>query len=279
MEQTIKLFKSYFGRPGLPGPVVDTSRSDAASESDSGDISTIYLRTGHIVAALVVSMLMLLVANFAVLVADHLTNYSSVVISKLIKAVSVDEELNVPSYFGTLILVVSSALLALISFLKITRREPYAFHWTVLAAGFLFMSFDEMASVHEKLIGPMRTLMGGENLGVFHFGWVVPAILLVFMLAVGFLRFWWNLPKRTRTLTFIAGTFYLGGAVGMELVGGKYADLYGNEGLLYKTIASVEETFEMIGVIVFIKALLEYISINYRGLRIGFFSSDRKLTA
>jgi hypothetical protein len=51
----------------------------------------------------------------------------------------------------------------------------------------------------------------------------------------------------------------VGGALGMEMVCGYYADAVGQRNLIYGLLASVEEILEMVGVIVFIYALLSYI--------------------
>jgi hypothetical protein len=65
----------------------------------------------------------------------------------------------------------------------------------------------------------------------------------------------------------IAAALYIGGAVGLELVGGRYAEMHGLKNLTYSMIATAEETLEMAGVIVFIYALLRYIADNYIEVR------------
>ena len=47
-----------------------------------------------------------------------------------------------------------------------------------------------------------------------------------------------------------------GGAIGVELIGGRYLELHGVENLTYAMITTVEESLEMAGVIIFIWALL-----------------------
>jgi hypothetical protein len=64
-----------------------------------------------------------------------------------------------------------------------------------------------------------------------------------------------------------AATLFLGGALGVELVGSRYAEFHGGENLTYNIIATVEESLEMAGVIVFIYALLKYIADNYEEVR------------
>jgi len=51
----------------------------------------------------------------------------------------------------------------------------------------------------------------------------------------------------------------VGGALGMEMVGGYYADAVTQRNLTYGLMVCVEEILEMVGVIVFIYALVSYI--------------------
>jgi len=76
---------------------------------------------------------------------------------------------------------------------------------------------------------------------------------------LAYLKFLLHLPRKTRDLFLLAGSIYVGGALGMEMVCGYYADAVGQRNLIYGLMASVEEILEMVGVIVFIYALLSYI--------------------
>ena len=52
---------------------------------------------------------------------------------------------------------------------------------------------------------------------------------------------------------------YIGGALGMEMVGSYYAELEGQQHLTYALLTSLEEAMEMMGTVVFIYGLLFYI--------------------
>ena len=54
----------------------------------------------------------------------------------------------------------------------------------------------------------------------------------------------------------MAGGVYVGGALGMELVGGYYASGYGTQNLTYPYLATAEEVLEMIGATFFLRALM-----------------------
>ena len=179
----------------------------------------------------------------------------------------VSAEQSVPTLFSVLILFSAAFLLTVIAVLKKKEEDPDLSKWAILAFGFLFMTVDEACSIHEKLVMPVRKLLGGGHLGIFHFAWVIPGIALVFVLSVFFLRFLLRLPAKTRLTFMVAATLYIGGAVGFELIGGWYVESYGNRNLTNSMLATIEESLEMAGVIVFIYALLKYIADNYKEVR------------
>ncbi len=72
-------------------------------------------------------------------------------------------------------------------------------------------------------------------------------------------------------LFLIAGATYLGGVLGMELVGSSYIFNYGPS-LSYGIVATIEEVLEMLGIIVFIYALLDYLETHVESMLIRFVS-------
>lgn len=188
----------------------------------------------------------------------------------LVSLFYVDAEQNIPTLFSVLLLFCAALLLTVITVLKKKQKDPDVSRWTILAFGFLLMAVDEALSIHEKLVTPVRGLLGDGPLGIFYFAWVIPGIAVVLVLTLFFLRFLLRLPAKTRFTFIVAGTLFIGGALGLELVGGRYAELHGQENLTYSMIATVEESLEMAGVIVFIYALLKYIADNYEEVRFRF---------
>jgi hypothetical protein len=188
----------------------------------------------------------------------------------LVSLFYVDHEQNVPTYFSVLLMLFAALLLAVILALDEKRTIPRASRWAILSFGFLCMAFDEAFQVHESLDSPVRRLLGDGHLGVFHFAWVVPGIALVLVLGLFFLRFLLDLPAAVRLRFSMAATLYIGGAIGVELIGGRYAELHGKRNWSYSMIATVEESLEMAGLIVFIWALLKYLADHYNEVRFRF---------
>ncbi len=214
--------------------------------------------------------IILIFASSAAMLTDYLTGHSSVLIRKLVKFFYIDLELNAPAFFSMLLLLFAALLLAVIALLKSKQNASYKLQWAILSFGFLVMAFDETVAVHERLIEPMRAILGEANLGVLYYAWVVPAIVLVLFLALFFVKFWLRLPAKTRLYFLIAASLYIGAAIGLELAEGKHSEIYGMENLTYITLATVEEGLEMAGIIVFIWALLGYIADTYKEVQLRF---------
>jgi len=207
--------------------------------------------------------------------ADFYSGHSNVVLDKLSKLFYVELENNAPSYFSMFDLLFASTILAMITVLKRKQKDSYATQWAILSLGFLYLSFDEVCAIHEKIIYPMRSLLGEKHFGFLYFAWVVPAIILVFLLLLYFLKFLRSLPRKTMLAFLIAGVIYVGGAVGFEMLDGYWTEMQGTnvdgkDNLGYIILTTVEETLEMAGIILFIRALLIYISDTFKEVRLQF---------
>ena len=177
-----------------------------------------------------------------------------------------DAEANVPTWFSSLLLLLAAALLAAMARAKHVRRDPFTPLWIALAMVFAGLSVDEFASVHELLD---RVLRGERSThGIFYFAWVIPAIVGLLVLGLFYRRLLLSLPGHTRRLFVLAAAIYVGGALGVAMLGGFVADAYGEENLTYALIAAAEEALEMAGVVVFIRALLLYLAAEVGPLEI-----------
>lgn len=164
---------------------------------------------------------------------------------------------NISTYFATILLLLAALLLGLISRYVWQRKAPYRWHWTVLALVFVYLSVDEFAMIHENLNQPMETLV--ETEGVFYYPWVIPAMGVVALLGLAYARFFWHLSRRWKLLFALSGVMYVTGAVGVEMLGARFLSIHGDPTFTYELLVTAEEVLEMMGVTVFIYALLEYI--------------------
>ena len=86
--------------------------------------------------------------------------------------------------------------------------------------------------------------------------WVIPYGFAVLVLAAVYLRFLVRLSRTTRYYFILAALLFLGGAIGVEMLSAWEKDL-NDYTILYYVLYSLEEFLEMIGVAVFIYALLK----------------------
>ena len=117
---------------------------------------------------------------------------------------------------------------------------------------------------------PRLDLLGAG--GALYFTWVIPGMIFVAAVAIGFLSFLIQLPARTRNLFLAAGTVFVGGAIGVEMLSAIEADAHTQYSLSYALIITLEETMEMLGIVLFIYALSDYISRHIGELRVQFAS-------
>lgn len=174
----------------------------------------------------------------------------------LVRLVDLDKERNIPAYYSALSLLFAGLVLGYISGVKRRGQEEYKL-WLALAVIFVFLSVDEAVSFHELLSGPVRSLLNLD--GVFYLAWVVPYGLFAVVLFVFYIRFLLQLPRQTMFAFILSGFIYISGAVGFELLGSSYYEMSNVHDTSYFLISTVEELLEMIGVAIFIYALLSYI--------------------
>ena len=186
----------------------------------------------------------------------------------LYRLVNLDGEANLPALFSTLLLLGCGAILALIGRHCREHGLRFSARWLLLAAIFVFLGVDEMVSIHEKIGALITRVVQTE--GMFRFAWVLPYGLFVIVMAAAYLPFLIGLPRRWAVRFIIAGSIYVLGALGMELIGAYLFDTYGQGAMGYTVVLTIEETLEMTGLIVFIAALMSYARSHGITCMIGF---------
>ncbi|MZH01943.1 MAG: hypothetical protein F3745_00660 [Nitrospinae bacterium] len=186
-----------------------------------------------------------------------------------------DLEQNVPTWFSSFLILLSSMLLAVICLTLQSNADRTCFYWGSLAVLFLFLSIDEAAGVHELLMSPVRNYFNTS--GFFYFAWVIPAMLVVLACAIIYLRFLLSLPRDIMLRMILAAFIYVSGAIGMEMVSGAVrsynGETEGTRSLTYEMVVILEESLEMIGMAFFIYTLLIYLASQKSGVSIA---ADRR---
>ncbi|MDJ1505969.1 hypothetical protein [Xanthocytophaga agilis] len=176
--------------------------------------------------------------------------------SKVYQKFDLDGERNIPSFFSMLLLMTTAVILYMISSIKRKFQLTFRNHWLGLSLIFLFLSMDELISLHEILIDVVRYIAGSST-GIFFLGWVIPMGFIVICIGFTYLKFLIRLPLRTRLFFIVSACVYLSGTIGMETVGSYYYQVHA-EGIGMQLCMTIEESLEMIGIILFIYTLLEY---------------------
>jgi hypothetical protein len=175
----------------------------------------------------------------------------------LVPLFSLDGEGNIPAWFSAALLFVSAQLLFLTGTAERRAGNPWM-GWMGLAFIFAFLAVDELSAFHEKIGWAVGDRVGAEGL-LHEYFWVVVYGPIVAALGVVYLRFLGRLPGRVRWLMLLSAALYVGGAVGVEVVGSPF---WNDDPELrrwpYLALVGVEEMLEMFGISVFIRAILTY---------------------
>jgi len=217
-----------------------------------------------VLISILIFIIFLLIANLAGVVSTYYFKHDSVY--GLVPLFNFTLENNIPTLYSSVALIMSSFLLAVIAIGHIRQNEPYI-AWFGLSIIFLFLSVDETASIHEKLIDPVRDSL--DLSGLLYYSWVIPYDIALIALVVLYTRFLLRLGKNIRILFIVSGAIFITGAIGLELLGGLQHDLHGVYNIKYQLISTCEELFEMLGVMIFIYALLSYIEQKFGKLTIS----------
>lgn len=164
-----------------------------------------------------------------------------------------DTEEGFGTWFSAVLLLIAGRLLWLQRGALRQRGERRVLGWTVLAVGFHVLSVDEVAGVHEYLNHMLKSHDAGIR-------WTAIGGPLAAVVGLAFVPWLLRLPARTRALFIVGGVLYLGGAVLVE----RWTDVYEDWGKLntyeYHLWIALEEGLEMVGVIVFLRGLLEHMA-------------------
>lgn len=179
----------------------------------------------------------------------------------IVKLFSLDNEFNVPTWYQAITILICSLLTGVLYLLSKSKDEPFKYHWLGLSIIFFYIASDEMLVLHEQIISPLRKLLGTG--GFLYYAWIIPAIIFGIIFLIAYAKFLISLPREFRNRFIVAGVIYVIGAAGLEAIGGEIFTDFGSNTLFYALLTNVEEVLEMIGILLFIYALLRYFQFKY----------------
>lgn len=208
-----------------------------------------------LVKVMAFSIAALVLLSAAGQVAKHYFGYPTVF--GLVDYFDLNMESNPATWYQTIALLLVGALAAAVAVQEKARLGGYWRHWAGIAFLFVFLSADEGAMIHEATIRPLQRLIAIES-GMWSPTWVIPALVGVAIVTVLYVPFFFaHLTLREKLLTLAAGSLFVGGAVGMEMATAGIAFREGydpahRDRLVHVIMAHIEETMEMVAVIMFV---------------------------
>ncbi|HZV99750.1 MAG TPA: hypothetical protein VFF74_12245 [Methylophilaceae bacterium] len=225
----------------------------------------IRLRTNQLMRTFCCLALFFVFAHVLTLVARYHFGFGK--LGGLIPLFDLDHERNLPTCFSTFLAVFCSALLALIAKCREQASQPWLL-WAMLALAFFFIGLDDIAELHEHLSTPLRRIL--HTGGLFYYAWIIPYGAAALILAVSYYRFVFEMPPRIRNLMITSAIVFMSGALGLEMLGAWYFEMARIENTLsYGIITMIEESMEMLGLIIFLYSLLIYIETVQKNIYIN----------
>jgi hypothetical protein len=146
--------------------------------------------------------------------------------------------LSIPGWYSSVTYFICALLTVAISIGKQQSGDRYVWQWRGLGILFLFISMDKISSFHELLYIPSR----------------IPFVVAFLILYV---RFFLDLPRKTRILFALGAGFYLVAAFAIDFIGVEILQV-SSESFIYAMFQTGNQLFKMLGTITFIYALLSY---------------------
>ena len=167
-------------------------------------------------------------------------------------AFDLNEEGTISAWYSSMLLLLASAILGVIAWAR--RGERFGRHWGWLSGIFLYLSLDEALAIHED--ADLAQAVLDKSHFIYGDAWVFVGAAFAAIVAFSFRKFLLALPRQIRNGMLRAGAIYVGGAVGLEVVGSYFDSLWGKETLVRVVVITLEEGLEMLGVILFLYTLL-----------------------
>lgn len=201
----------------------------------------------------------LFLAHLCALYLDFRTPVKSHAVKAFDHFFNVNEEANFPTFFSVFLLLFAAGILYFLYKTTSNENKKDKKFWFSLSLIFVYLCFDEAAQIHERLTLISRNYIKNDLSGYLHWTWVIPYTVLTVIVGLYFLKFVLRLPKKTRNLFFIAAFIYVFGAVALEMIEGHCGVVFGPNHYSLIVCYTAQEIMEMVGITIFIYALLDYI--------------------
>lgn len=240
-------------------PELDSSAGESHRQSSSGSDDIVRIRIRHV--AVIVVLASIAIIGMGIFAEFFVATVGTDTFLQDLRHFRLDAEVTIPAWYSSALMLLCSMQLLIIARLVYLKGQNFTWHWAALGVIFGYMSADESSGIHEVLIDPIR--QGFDLHGALHFSWVIPGSIVVLLLGLMYVKFLMSLPKPSAVRFLIAGSIYVGGALGMEMVGGYQIDYFGRSSLRYIAAMITEESLEIIGLTIFVLALMRHLTTNF----------------
>ena len=228
-------------RPTSRSPFIGDERSPySASGSPS-------LFAAHLIAGLV----------------HHFSNADSA--GGLVDAFDMNLENSVTTWSAALILAAAAGLCGLTAWASRRSNDDSWRKWMFIAGIITVLSIEEVADLHGYWGTRLQDQL--ETTGPLRYAWIMPAAVLVLIVAGTLARFVLGLDRPLRNAILTGGAVYVGAAIGLEVIHGVFT---GSESFALWLLHGVEETLELVAVSIVIVALLRDLERRFGSLALRF---------
>jgi hypothetical protein len=215
------------------------------------------IRPEKVLRVLGVVIAVLLVGHVLVGIAKHV--FGVTYLFGLLAMFNLIQENNAPTLYTCVMLLVCSALLALLTCSAWASKRGYVAHWGILSATFVYLCYDEFAQLHEKVSVYFEELNLVQPVGALKYLWVIPYGIAAILFGLAYIPFLLHLPRPIGRLFVASGAAYIMGAVVFEMVAGAGGRLHLGGLVVGVIVPMLEEGFEMAGLALFIYSILRYV--------------------
>lgn len=180
------------------------------------DVHKVQFGSRGVLLTVLLAAVVLIVGHFGAGVALYVDAFEPVA---FLPRLNLDVEYSIGTWLGTVYLFVIAALAGVLARVSAVRGDRV--RWSILSLMVLAVSIDEVTRLHERAGEVIRDSL--DTSGFLYFAWVIPAAVVVLVMAAAYLRFLYQLASPAGTLLICGAAIYVSGALGLELLGGQEA--------------------------------------------------------
>jgi len=227
----------------------------------------ITLNSRNIVILLSTITILLLVAHLVTIAMPYIfEGFEHGLVRLLFSLFFLDGEGNVPAIFSTWLFLLNAVIFLIVWKAACLSGDSHKI-WLFLSSVFVFLAFDESISIHERLINPLRQALGAT--GIFYYAWIIPYGIGVGLVSIFAIPVFWRMQKRIRFWFGLSAATYLVATIGLEMISGKYLVMMNEQkDIVWIFMVTVEESLEMVGLILLVYAQLLLLRNKYNGFLI-----------